>query len=506
MHINRILTYFYSKNIKILLNKYLLIHFTFSIYFNLFSKPMLIKQQNQLSHDEFIARVWQWKYFGIFTWVSISYMIYILCTTLLCIYFQTEFSKLSYLFPLVFLTASAPLYFYSLSLTVVPIRHNVWTLKDFCYPFLYFISQFTWIFFHLLIYLSDIREILTILKYSGFIILILFLYLDFTIILVNLVSDKSNKRFTNRYSAFKELCLFNFPILPLIISFSYFYFKEKEDRHDLYVGLIVTSTIYISFFFTSICSLIAGEKVSFSRVDNGSRLEFGLKYSKSQVVKYWAYCDFLDISNDDEEVNTSRRKFIFANIGSMGSIITTITKMISDMAESHNNISTDVRDWKKFTTDSKTKLYSPLTTIKAFFKIRWANTMDMKKEWNAAKNSIIAMVGIEGLVRMIFHAEKEDQNGEIQQKAEIILNSIIDLYRSCMKSQALIWKTPQFGRPWIVTDYQKLTVEVLNVTYKSISNLIAEFGDRFDMTIIKNENKKQVDSFMKYESNIHNEY
>lgn len=482
--------------------------FTFSIHI----LNQMIFKQHLLTNEKFIACIWKWKYCGIFSWVSISYIIYtIFCRFLLYLKLNNFLhnstisnttTKQIYIFtfnifyPLVILTASVPLYFYILSLTIVPIRHNVYTLKEYLYPFLYFVTQFVWITLHLSLYIQNLEFNMIA---SGLIILSLFLHLNFTIILswpfVNCVSKNDKKYFKNRSSAFRKNCLYNFPPLPLIISFFFFYYLD-----ELYVGLIVTSTIYISFLFTSICSLIIGEKVSF-KVNDGSRLKFGLSNTKSQVVKYWAYCDLLDTFQNDKP---AQRKFIFSNGGDISSIIICITRTISDMANSHESISTDVLEMKKPVSSLKesfiVKAKKPFRIVINYFKGRWSNTMNMKKERNASQDSIIVILGIEILVRMIFLAQKEDKNGEIQQHAELILNTIVDLYKSCMRTQALVWKTPPFGEPWIVKDYQQLTVEVLNASYTAIVNLIRSFGNQLDMTLIKKSNKEIVDAFMKYES------
>lgn len=455
--------------------------------------------QSQLTDEKFIAKVWQWKYIGIFVWVSISYIVYVLYAKFLCYYFNQQYSSISYLFPFVFLTASAPLYFYSLSLTIVPVRKNVLSLREIKNPSLFFLTQFLWTFLHLSMYISNFRLNMII---SGLIIISLLLHLDFTVIMVNIVSDSNNERFINRFSAFKEYCIYSVPLLPLIISFSYFYFTD-----DLYIGLIVTSTIYISFLFPSICSLIAGEKVSFARIDDGSRLIFGLSNKKSKVVQYWAYNDFLDVSFD---IDPSRRSFIFTKSSNIGSIIMEITEMLSKLAESHDSICTDQNNPNKVISAKRNmkfseKILAPFHAIKSYFGSRWSRSMNMQKERNAASNSIIAIIGIESLVQMILLSEEEDKNGEIQQYTELILNSIINLYRSCDRTKSLIWYTPTFGKDWIVTDYQKLTVKLLKASHNAIVNLIVRFGNRLDMTMIKKENLKIVNSIKKNISDLPDE-
>lgn len=464
---------------------------------------------NQLTDEAFISNVWKWKYAGVIVWVSVSYAIYLLYAEFLRYYFHQKYTNMSLLFPIVFITASFPLYFYNLSLTVIPIRKNVLTWREYKKPLLFYLTQYFWIFFHLSMYISNIQFNLAL---SLFIIISLLLYLDFTIILVNFVSSNNRKPFESRFSIFKEYCIFSVPIFPLIISFSYFYFKNQ-----LYTGLIVTSTIYISFLFPSICSLVAGEKTSFSRTDNASRLQSGLKYTKSEIVKYWAYSDLLEIltndyqkSNDDESTlntsnstNSSPRSFIFTNKSNIGEIIIIITDMINNMAEKHNNIGSPKADKLKVqSVDQKANLLMKIKrtylNIKYYFTGRDGRTTNMMSERNAVTNSIIAIMGIESLVQLVLIAEKEDPNGEIQQYAETILNSITNLYRACDKSQQLDWNTPPFGKPWIVSDYQKLTIEVLHTTYRAIVNLVVRLGYRFDMTKINKDNAEKIQGFMKY--------
>ncbi|OHT09651.1 hypothetical protein TRFO_21368 [Tritrichomonas foetus] len=431
--------------------------------------------------QNFINSVWKWKYSAIFSWVLTIYLVYILSAEFLRHYLVQPYPLGSYLSPVILISVCIPLYFYSKSLCVVPIRKNVIPLMDMKYPALFFLTQFIWCFFHLFMYLSPKLS----LQISACFLIVFYLFLDFTIVLLY---DKKN-----RIENIKTHCLYCIPISPIFASFAICYFT-----FDLYVSIIVSSTLFLSLFFISICSLICGEKTSFAKSDDASRLADGLE-RRSLVEQYWAYSDFLDIASDKV---SSRRNFIYEDAGKTFSrIVKSIITKISDMSEAHDSLSTN----QKSNSSSNSSHYP---SLKVFIQRQWTNflgymkgrhirQMTMKKERKASENSIIVMNGIQSLVKMMFLAKKEDKYGIVQVHAEEIVNAIISLHRSVDRSHTYIWKTPSFGKQWIADDYQDLALQVLRVTNWAITNLILKYGKKLDLEMLSNENSKYVIEYIK---------
>ena len=434
--------------------------------------------------ESFVGSVWRWKLSGIFFWSASFYAVFLLLGRLTRHLFHREFQFASYLSPLVFALPTVPLFFFSRSLTLVPARRFVLPLSEVKNQAAFFVSNFFWLFMHMSMYVSAAVSF----KASLFLTSFLVMFLDFTAILNYSTNDVSNRgallaRFVLKYT----------PLSPFVATFAMVYFAW-----DTYTAIVVTATLALDIVFTIVAAIVCGEKTTFAKAEDASFLAEGLS-RKYQIEQYWAYRDFLDVTKDQFP---ERRLFIYADAGkSFSKIVDTITDKINIMAEANFSIVPD---------EAKSKASNGLQRkiqafINKYFFDKGKRRPRMVKEWKAVENSIIAMDGIQALVKMLFLANKEDKNGIVQVHAEKIFDAIVTLQRSCIYSQNQIKLTPPFPRIWIATDYADLLSLVIGVTDWAINNLLLFFGNKLDIIQLSNENVQYIRRIMSITSQMSSE-
>lgn len=400
-----------------------------------------------------------------------------------------------YLMPFLFLTASVALYYYSKSLTVIPIRRNVLSLSDLKNPSLFFSSYFIWFSLQLWTYFDSFQLSL---KISFFMILILFFHLDFTVKYL----DPLNRSQSSRLSFFLDSCRSNF--LFLLVGLCLLSWLKWFDNHIFFAAVFVFITFCLSLIFPHLCSLIVGEKTSFAGITDATRLYEGISMDNNPIVQYWAYSDFFDICLDKEP---TRRNFLFSDkTDNLKEIIKKILQKINQTAENHKNlIDPDIPGVPIFLNRQPIFVKSFKQTVKNLYRTfvvaKRGNTVRMKTEKNACKDSIIVIYGMMSLERLLSIASTEDHLAIVQQFAEQILDGITNIYWATEGSSNIIWKTPPFWSSWIVKDYTQLTKKIFAFSNYVLENMTQKHGYQFDLSLMSsNTTKTIVKNFIKKSS------
>lgn len=448
-----------------------------------------MKSDNLRSHQmtKFQTSVWNWKWLAIFIWSYAAYILLNLFNLILAKILKLHIRW--YLYPLSTLSLFGPLYIYVQCLTVVPVRHNVLVFNKWLNRFGFTMAEFAWVFINTFIFAPFKTSFIVSLVTTTLILL----HFDFTVYV-------TFKRF-RRIETFKDAFLvhLNYKYNYLIILASCLL-----SFNPLLALFSVPLFCLLSAMLT-LASIIAGERTSFALPDSSSRLNEGLS-SYNEIYKYWAYSDLLEATSKTQKL---RREYLFGDGGKgFADIAGNIVRCLENYAESHENLAEDAslnaplhrlndptiqRD-KSYTI---TKKSVPLkTALKTWWKTRGSRMIHMKSEAKATNDSIIVMKGIRASVSLIYLASSEDKFGIIQVQAENLLNAIISVLIAVQKTVHIKWYTPPYSVKWICDDPCELTDQVLDVAYWAVDNLLREFGEKFDLSLLSKDNAELAETFI----------
>jgi hypothetical protein len=258
---------------------------------------------------------------------------------------------------------------------------------------------------------------------------------------------------------------------------------------------------------------VCGERTSFVLNANCSRLVAGLKYSRSDVVQYWAYADLLNVAADPDP---RRRRFLYKDAGqNFRDVVDAVCALLDSVGAKFENLAESgqpafpgrINDWKRYrspessitamTPQEATDTPRAVTPIRRLEEIVrrlwlagkawWARRPGLLKreaaECEALGRAVLVLAAVEAVVKLVCKTEgghDEDKFGVVQVHVENIINNMDLIHREAAAALQNGWAGPPFRVPWIARDHEELANQIVQMLEWAVALLNDRFGQQLD--------------------------
>lgn len=412
-----------------------------------------------MDFKEFINRVLRWKLAGAAVWAFIpNYLFYII----------VRFTRLLYitkpLFWLGYFVSIPVMSIYMKTLSTVPAKTSVLSIKETSWRLLFATAHLIWIF----ITGCSVLEYRYAAVFSLIVTFVIYNTNNFIFIFSDLVSNQKYRRFSTVVQNF------SFPMIPIVLFGSICaYFMQAK------ISQVLLSSFYLfslSSLTLTITAVVTSERTSFNtQRHDGERILNG--FNSTDIGHFLAFKDLEAISGG----YMNRRDQIFSDASGqyIKNIVTMCTEVIRSYSEQHLLLQAYGSDAPAAPMVSKTawrrSLPGSVVESKApFFTRRVENANRLRREHFALKNSILVQYSVRVLVNFAQSTQSQDALGVYQTQMDNIMQSLVDAQAVLERSRAYVWSTPRYYK-WIAKSPAQLTEMTLHALSFGIKQFV-RFG------------------------------
>ena len=457
---------------------------------------------------DFVRRVWIWKSCGITAW-SLLYIIFYLAPSLFLALGQNQQID-AWAIPLALIADILPIFTYIRCLGLLPVRFVVLSLQEIQHRCQFFASTFLCFFVNLFVF-SNIHNAF----YEALLLtFLLILQLDFAI---PIFSDHDSRKVHIEKA-------YHVPWRSFIVI-------AATGPFIGITGAVASILLFrLATMTLCMCAVVCSERTSFAQKNSCERLAHGL-HSKSSIVRYWAYCDLLDVARDEKP---NRRGFLFNDDGErfrdvafrVIELLDTFTLKHQDLAESeleytpvHKMASPKWKrggemksafekrkpvrsEWlenapqflKKFGVPETSWIMKGLSYFESFMAWKDGRKERMIREdleRKAMQDGVLVGNAVEAIVRLVLASPEEDTIGVVPMMAEGFLDALLDMQRALSRSAFRGIRSPEFLVPWAFASYQDLAYELRKLVDSAVELLLAKYGKEFDISRMANKSNRE---------------